>query len=34
MKEWNELLKTRGTATDLPMKPQVVALRIGQTAAR
>jgi pyruvate dehydrogenase (quinone) len=30
MKEWNELMETRGTATDTPMKPQVVAYELGK----
>lgn len=30
MKEWNELMLTRGTATDVPMKPQVVAYELGK----
>jgi len=30
MKEWQELLKTRGTATDMPMKPQVVGYELGK----
>ncbi len=30
MKDWNELLKTRGTATDFPMKPQVVGYELGK----
>jgi pyruvate dehydrogenase (quinone) len=30
MKDWNELLVKRGTATDVPMKPQVVAYELGK----
>jgi pyruvate dehydrogenase (quinone) len=30
MKEWNELMVTRGTAQDSPMKPQVVAHELGK----
>jgi pyruvate dehydrogenase (quinone) len=30
MKDWNELLVKRGTATDMPMKPQVVAYELGK----
>lgn len=30
MKEWNELLLNRGTATSSPMKPQVVAHELGK----
>ena len=30
MEEWRELMKERGTRTDMPMKPQVVAWNIGQ----
>jgi pyruvate dehydrogenase (quinone) len=30
VKEWNETLKTRGTATDMPMKPQVVGYELGK----
>lgn len=30
MKDWNELMVTRGTATDVPMKPQVVAHELGK----
>lgn len=30
MKEWRELMKRRGTVTDVPMKPQVVAWELGQ----
>jgi len=30
MKEWNELLVKRGTSTDVPMKPQVVAYELGK----
>jgi pyruvate dehydrogenase (quinone) len=30
MKEWNELMVKRGTATDVPMKPQVVAHELGK----
>jgi pyruvate dehydrogenase (quinone)/pyruvate oxidase len=30
MKEWNELLEKRGTATSMPMKPQVVAYELGK----
>jgi pyruvate dehydrogenase (quinone) len=30
MKEWNELLAQRGTATASPMKPQVVAYELGK----
>jgi pyruvate dehydrogenase (quinone)/pyruvate oxidase len=30
MKEWNELIVSRGTATDSPMKPQVVAHELGK----
>jgi pyruvate dehydrogenase (quinone)/pyruvate oxidase len=30
MKEWNEILETRGTAKDVPMKPQVVAYELGK----
>jgi len=30
MKEWNELMVQRGTATDSPMKPQVVAHELGK----
>ena len=30
MKDWNELMNDRGTATDSPMKPQVVAHELGK----
>jgi pyruvate dehydrogenase (quinone) len=30
MKNWNEMLATRGTAKDVPMKPQVVAYELGK----
>ena len=30
MKDWNELMDQRGTATDVPMKPQVVAYELGK----
>ena len=30
MKEWNEMLEKRGTATTMPMKPQVVAYELGK----
>src|SRR5205823_886582 len=30
MKEWHELMHERGTRTDTPMKPQVVAHELGQ----
>ncbi|MBV9035491.1 MAG: pyruvate oxidase [Acidobacteriaceae bacterium] len=30
MKDWNEILATRGTAKDVPMKPQVVAYELGK----
>ncbi len=30
MKDWEETLKTRGTATTMPMKPQVVAYELGK----
>ncbi len=30
MKEWNELLETRGTATTMPMKPQVIGYELGK----
>ncbi len=30
MKDWNELLEKRGTATDVPMKPQVVGHQLGK----
>lgn len=30
MREWNELLKIRGTRTDAPMKPQVVAYELNK----
>jgi thiamine pyrophosphate-dependent acetolactate synthase large subunit-like protein len=30
MKKWNELLKERGTRTDIPMKPQVVTYELNQ----
>ena len=30
MKDWNELLETRGTATSSPMKPQVVGYELGK----
>ena len=30
MKDWNELMVKRGTATDVPMKPQVVAYELGK----
>src|SRR5579875_2667618 len=30
MKDWNELMVKRGTATDTPMKPQVVAYELGK----
>lgn len=30
MKEWNETLVARGTAKDVPMKPQVVAYELGK----
>jgi pyruvate dehydrogenase (quinone) len=29
-KKWSELMETRGTATDAPMKPQVVAHELGK----
>ena len=33
MKEWNELLKERGTRTDFPMKPQVVGHTVNKFLA-
>ncbi|MBV9612099.1 MAG: pyruvate oxidase [Acidobacteriaceae bacterium] len=30
MKDWRELMHTRATATDVPMKPQVVAYELGK----
>src|SRR6266480_5256772 len=30
MKDWNELMKTRGTRTDMPMKPQVVTCQLNK----
>lgn len=30
MREWNALLETRGTAKDVPMKPQVVGYELGK----
>ncbi|HEY6990245.1 MAG TPA: thiamine pyrophosphate-dependent enzyme [Bryobacteraceae bacterium] len=30
MKEWREMLETRGTAKDMPMKPQVVGYELGK----
>ena len=30
MKEWNQLLEKRGTATSMPMKPQVVGYELGK----
>jgi pyruvate dehydrogenase (quinone) len=30
MKEWQEVLETRGTAKDVPMKPQVVGYELGK----
>ena len=30
MKDWNELLVKRGTVTDMPLKPQVVAYELGK----
>lgn len=30
MKDWNELMVKRGTVTDMPMKPQVVAYELGK----
>ena len=30
MKEWHEVLETRGTAKDVPMKPQVVGYELGK----
>ena len=33
MKDWNELMKQRGTRTDMPMKPQVVAYHLNQFLA-
>jgi pyruvate dehydrogenase (quinone) len=30
MKAWNELMQERGTRTDVPMKPQVVAYELGK----
>ena len=30
MKDWNELMKTRGTRTDMPMKPQVVTYQLNK----
>lgn len=30
MKEWNELMKVRGTRTDMPMKPQVVSYELNK----
>jgi pyruvate dehydrogenase (quinone) len=30
MKAWNELMQERGTRTDMPMKPQVVAYELGK----
>jgi len=30
MKDWNELMKTRGTRTDMPMKPQVVTYHLNK----
>ena len=34
MKEWRELMEERGTRTDTPMKPQVVAHELGKLLAR
>ena len=34
MKEWNELMEERGTRTDKPMKPQVVAYHAQQVPGR
>jgi pyruvate dehydrogenase (quinone) len=33
MKDWNELMKTRGTRTDMPMKPQVVTYQLNKLLA-
>lgn len=33
MKDWNELMTTRGTNTDLPMKPQVVTYELNKLLA-
>jgi pyruvate dehydrogenase (quinone) len=30
MKDWNELMKTRGTRTEMPMKPQVVTYHLNK----
>jgi len=30
MKDWNELMRTRGTRTDMPMKPQVVTYQLNK----
>ena len=30
MKDWNELMKSRGTAEDMPMKPQVVTYQLNK----
>jgi pyruvate dehydrogenase (quinone) len=30
MKDWNELMKTHGTRTDMPMKPQVVTYQLNK----
>ena len=30
MKDWNELMETRGTDNSMPMKPQVVAYELGK----
>ena len=30
MKDWNELMKTRGTRADMPMKPQVVTYQLNK----
>ncbi|MBV9083419.1 MAG: pyruvate oxidase [Acidobacteriaceae bacterium] len=34
MKDWNELLKARGTVKDMPMKPQVVGYELGKRIPR
>ena len=34
MKDWNELMDERGTRTDKPMKPQVVAHELNKLLAR
>ena len=33
MKDWNKLMEERGTRTDMPMKPQVVAARLNKLLA-